>query len=293
MRQSAPVSLIPPHYTDCVVALGADDPRGEVRWLASGFFYAFPRGNLADGERTYAVCLVTNRHVFEGLRRIHVRLDPGPASPIFEFSLDLADRAGPIMVTSEQNDVDVAIIPVNYRQLREQGLPIGAFVQGRHSATTERLAKEGLAEGDPVFLLGYPMWITQGFRHTVLVRGGTVARLREALAGASDTYLVDATIFPGNSGGPVVARPDMRAIQGTGGCRAAYLMGLVRSYLPYEDLAVSQQTGMPRVIFQENSGLVVVHTMDVVDETIRLRLDAAAFVEVPAGDLLSPPDPSP
>jgi hypothetical protein len=43
---------------------------------------------------------------------------------------------------------------------------------------------------------------------------------------------------------------------------------VVASYLPYRDVAVSQQTGQPRIIFEENSGLVNVFPVECVDQAI-------------------------
>ncbi len=48
----------------------------------------------------------------------------------------------------------------------------------------------------------------------------------------------------------------------------AYLLGLVRSYLPYTDMAISPQTKHLRVTFEENSGLTEVISADYIDETI-------------------------
>jgi hypothetical protein len=46
------------------------------------------------------------------------------------------------------------------------------------------------------------------------------------------------------------------------------LIGVVRGFIPYTDVAVSQQTLRPRVTFEENSGLAEVIPVDQVNETI-------------------------
>ena len=75
-------------------------------------------------------------------------------------------------------------------------------------------------------------------------------------------------IFPGNSGGPVISRPEAVAIDGTKANSASNLIGIVRSYLPYVDVAVSGQTGQPRLVMHENSGLAEVHPVDYIVETV-------------------------
>jgi hypothetical protein len=74
--------------------------------------------------------------------------------------------------------------------------------------------------------------------------------------------LIDALVFPGNSGGPVITRPELTSIEGTKRQNNAYLLGVVRAYVPYQDVAISQQTGRPRIAFEENSGLAEVIPMD-------------------------------
>jgi hypothetical protein len=50
----------------------------------------------------------------------------------------------------------------------------------------------------------------------------------------------------------------MTAIEGTKAVTSANLVGVVSGYVPYQDIAVSQQTGRPRIIFEENSGLATI-----------------------------------
>jgi hypothetical protein len=103
------------------------------------------------------------------------------------------------------------------------------------------------------------------------VRSGTLARVRDLLARTSKIFLVDAFVFPGNSGGPVILKPEAIAIEGTKAQIAPYLIGIVQAYVPYQDVAVSLQTGRPRVIFEENAGLAAVHPVDFIEETIAAR----------------------
>src|SRR5207245_9381948 len=99
-------------------------------------------------------------------------------------------------------------------------------------------------------------------------------------------FLIDTAIFPGNSGGPMITKPEMVAIQGTKPLTRAWLIGLVASYVPYIDVAVSQQTKRPRITFEENSGLAAVFPIDFVAEVIDTQLKAltAQGQPQPAGE---------
>jgi hypothetical protein len=84
---SLTISLIPPFFLSCVVALGVSingSPKGNQRtFLASGFFLGERVDTDAPGQ--YRVFLVTDSHVVDGLRTSIASLEgtsPAPnASP--------------------------------------------------------------------------------------------------------------------------------------------------------------------------------------------------------------------
>ena len=106
-------------------------------------------------------------------------------------------------------------------------------------------------------------------RNYVIVRSGNIARIQDAIDHRSNDFLIDTFIFPGNSGGPVVTKPEAMAIHETKAVSRAYLIGVIQSYVPYQDFAISKQTGRTRVMFVENSGLTSVIPIDFVIEAIR------------------------
>ncbi len=112
------------------------------------------------------------------------------------------------------------------------------------------------------------MGLVGASRNSTVVRGGVIAQLRDLFDHTSETFLVDSFVFPGNSGGPVVSRPETTSIVGTVGRNRSDLIGIVARYLPYRDVAVSQQTRQPRIIFEENSGLTVVFPVEYIQEII-------------------------
>lgn len=161
------------------------------------------------------------------------------------------------------------------------------------------MSSAGVSEGDTAYVLGFPMELAGEDRNYVVVRGGTIARIRDCLRNAAPSFLVDASVFPGNSGGPVVVRPEVVAVANTSPVNHALLIGIVAAYLPYQDVAISQQTQRPRVIFEENSALAVVYPVDAIEEAIPPDLrkpesatapepQAAPAELPPGGDLPSP-----
>ncbi|MCI0478125.1 MAG: serine protease [Anaerolineales bacterium] len=262
------MALIPPFFTDCVVAIGTDDAEGERRWIASGFLYGVPTNTRA---REYQVYLVTNRHVLAGLDKAYLRCNPQADKRAREFDLSLFDQNQPLWFTHPDDEVDVAVMPINFDLLQESGMQVAYFQGDQHSAPIDTLNDLGVTEGDFAYVLGFPMGLVGQHRNTVIVRSGTLARVRDLLARSSKIFLVDAFVFPGNSGGPVVLKPEAVAIEGTKPQVVPYLIGIVQAYMPYQDIALSAQTGRPRVIFEENTGLAAVHPVDFIIETIAAR----------------------
>ena len=267
------MALLPPFFLDCVVALGSDDEHGKKQWVASGFLYGEFQAKTSDTEKTYRVYLVTNRHVVADMNKLYMRFNPEDAQPAREYDLPLRDALGePVWIGHPDSEVDVAVIPINAQLLREHRIKFGWFNSDDHIVTCARARELGMSEGDGVFVLGFPMGLVGGDRNFVIVRQGAIARIRDTLAGGTKECLVDVPVFPGNSGGPVVTRPEFTAIQGTRATNASYLLGMVKSYIPYRDVAISAQTKLPRIIFEENSGLTAVIPVDFIMEAVQKHM---------------------
>jgi S1-C subfamily serine protease len=264
------MALIPPFFMDCVVAVGI--PRAEsTHWMGTGFLYLNVQsrdGNNATGQPY----LVTNRHVVEGFAEAKILANPqaDEAARAFDMAL-VGDDGKPYWFAHPDPNVDVAVVPINYQVLTDNLMQVNLFQSDVHAAKRQNLSEVGAAEGDGCFILGFPMGMVGDRRASVIVRSGTIARLKDMLAGATD-FLVDAQVFPGNSGSPVVSRPEVVSIQGTSHSGKAMLIGIVRSYVPYQDVAISQQTQRPRIIFEENTGLASVHPVDCIEQAIAVHL---------------------
>ena len=171
--------------------------------------------------------------------------------------------------TDSANDVAVSSLSSTLAEV--PGLEL-KFLEGNKRVTITGQSEGLVSEGDGVFVLGFPMGMAGEERNAPIVRQGCIARIRDWQNGKSNTVLVDAFVFPGNSGGPVVVKPDAFAIGELKPNTSALLLGMVSSYVPYRDVAVSEQTGNVRVIFEENSGLVNIVPADTIHQTVeRLR----------------------
>ena len=287
----AEAMLLPPFMMNCVVALGAmlnvspPSQPPNIQWVTfgTGFFYGYKIKDDPDPKlRQYAIYLVTAGHVVSEFRKsghgdLQVRINakvPSSHSQTFGIPNNPPEGAAtwfyhPGFRPNSPSDTpgnDVAAVQINGAKITELG---AAFMPNDEvAANSEKLKSIGTSEGDGVFVLGFPMNLAGVQRNYVIVREGIIARISEMLDHASPTFMLDAFVFPGNSGGPVILKPEITAIQGTTANGKAYVVGVVTDYKSYVDRAVSEQTHRARIIFEENSGLADVVPIDRVDEAI-------------------------
>ena len=261
------MALLPEFFTNCVVAIGSRpaDASEPVRWVATGFFYGAPSQD-GTGARLY---LVTNRHVAEPLSSGVVRVNSAGSAPPAEFALpDTLADGEPLWYFHSDPEIDVAIAPVRIDFSDPVNSELSRFAGDRDALTSGQMQAQQMREGDGVFLLGFPMGLVGAQRNTVIVRGGHIARIRDLFDGTNKSFLVDSWVFPGNSGGPAVSRPELTFVDGSPIQPKSNLIGIVSQYLTYSDVAVSQQTERPRIVFEENAGLSVIFPVECIDATI-------------------------
>ncbi len=163
---------------------------------------------------------------------------------------------------SRKADVAVMVFPLDERRMDARPIDTDALRECRV-----------FMEGDDIRFLGFPLGITEkGHVHPV-VRGGIVA-----LKQHDDTFLIDALVFPGNSGGPVFLKEhelDGRRVLG-GPC----VIGVISEFISWVDTAVSSTSQRARVQFEENAGLAVCcgmrYVLDILDRPELRRLYRAA-----------------
>jgi hypothetical protein len=248
------MALIPQKYVDSVVALGRPTDQGAIDWCASGFLYGHVLGpGPAEGTTNVRPYCVTCKHVVEGLTSISVLLNTATGD---SKQVTTAFGAG---WPQRHDAADLAAFPLPPQLLSPEEWGQRIFLSGPDVVTAELAADLGLTDGDSCFLLGYfPVWlIKDGQRSYPVVRHGTIARIRDYLSGHSDRILIDAMNFPGNSGGPVVVKPEFMAIQGTKSPGRSALLGVISAYIQYDEIAYSlvRLPPEPRVVFRQNSGL--------------------------------------
>lgn len=263
------MALIPPHFIDTVVAIGTIIETN-THWVGTGFLFGKMVEETDDKLNKYSVYLVTNKHVLKDLSVILVRFNPQTDQSAKDYPVVLTNPATRKQVWTghPDNEIDVAVIPVNFKHVKDEGMKCAFFESDKHTATVDELMKRETTEGDFVYVLGFPMGLVSKDRQHVFVRSGVISRIRDLFEKRGKDFVIDAPVFPGNSGGPVISKPEITSIQGTKSSNQSSLIGIVKSYIPFIDVAISQQTKRPRITFEENSGLTKIEPVDHILQTI-------------------------
>lgn len=267
------MTLIPKCYRSAIVAIGIskkDSPAKTFESLGTGFLYG-KLNKKVDGGGSYHVFLVTNRHVIEGAlgdkKSISIKFTQDGGHK--DIDIELFDKDNSCNYHFHDNDkIDVAIVPINIEEkVDARGLPDPfVFRNDIDVLTYKKMINLGVAEGSSIFTCGFPLeFLDKDF---VIVRSGIIARIQDCYKEITNTFLIDSLIFPGNSGSAVILNATFSETDEAKQIKIPKLIGIVTGYIPYHERAISEYTGNPRIIFEENSGLGTVVPVDYIDETI-------------------------
>ena len=206
------MALIPPSFLDSVVALGMQSQDKNIHFTGTGFMYGYPTGEVNDnGAPTYWTFLVTNRHVVakasERGNTLHARFNRPVGAESHTYPLTLKEPDGSLSWTTHEK-ADIAVLQLNADRLKADGIDFFFFPSDVHTFTVDQLREIDVSEGDGVFVLGFPLGEAGEERNYAIVRQGVIARARDWIRGNASTFLIDASVFPGNSGGPVLLKPE-------------------------------------------------------------------------------------
>jgi S1-C subfamily serine protease len=222
-------------WLDTVVSIERLTAGGDGAPVGTGFVVISAHNHLV---------LVTTRHVVrdaDGKLAVDLayRLNrTGGASQLLKDA-DLVQAGGGAWFTSTEHDVAARFLPA-LRGASIRAIPLKLFVEAPQ-----------VEAGTPLAALGFPMGLRSVDHAKPIARRGMVGRADPA------AILADLFVFPGNSGGPVLYVPAFKGANAAGTNVVAHemLIGMVSSFIPYSDVAVSLQTQRPRVVFEQNSGL--------------------------------------
>lgn len=258
------MAIIPMNFLDAVVSIGIRKG-SSISWIGTGFFVTRRLSDPTKGKPY----LVSNKHVFQSSDKIVIRMREKGTDVLKEMDASLISKDGsPIFRTHELEDVDIAVLPLNAKVISENHLDFPYFDIDEQSMTSNELRDNGVDEGALIYMLGYPMGLVNKGSNLPICRLGCIARMSETQIREQHNILVDIQNFPGNSGSPIVLRPELMSIKGTKAQSRSVLVGIIHSYIPYRENLINSQTGQVVEIKSENSGIANVHPVEYIRDII-------------------------
>jgi len=240
-----------------ITFLGTLDKRGKPAPYATGFFVRVD--NIFH--------LVTAKHVIADMNTGQLKDDE-----MWTFTnlkkgglnkvpiKDMREKLNLEWIFHRSKKVDLAILPcaleLDLQDVRV--IPEKLFV-----------TVENLFELYDIFFLSFQPGVEIKNEVSPIIRTGVISRIDK-----DKTFYIDGSAFPGNSGSPVFFKPSPitfreEGITLSGNELGGKFIGIIGAYVPYSEYAVSLQTGKPRVIFEENTGLSLVWSVDYLKEILK------------------------
>ena len=258
------MGMIPKTYINAVVAIGVKKDNGVFSWSATGFLVT-----RKVSEDRVALFLITNRHVLNNKKSIVIRMKEKDTEQLKDLEYQIVSTEGvPLYKLHKNKEVDIAVLPLKKDFITNNHLEFPAFDIDANAMTSAELRANGAEEGTLVYMLGFPMGLVDPHSNVPICRLGCVARMCEAQIKDTHNILLDIQNFPGNSGSPIVTRPESVGIIGTRHLARSVLVGIVHSYLPYREHLMNIQTREIVEAKTENSGIANVHPVEYIREII-------------------------
>jgi|Deesub1362B_J571_1020462.scaffolds.fasta_scaffold08641_2 hypothetical protein len=246
-----------------VVFLGKIDNQKNSQFYATGF--------LVSVQNIYH--LLTAKHVVLNIKtgklqdnEMFAFFNSKDGGIAYRSIKDIKRDFGINWIFHQNPEVDIGIIPFGLDPQKDDVkiIPDEMF-----------LLSDDIFELYDVFFLSYQPGIKFQKRIAPIIRSGTISIINE-----DKTFYVDAPAFPGNSGSPVFLKPSPirfvdNGISIGGDKLGGKFVGIIGEYIPYQEVAISTQTGRPRVIFEENTGLSKVWSVIFIREILKSN----AFIE--------------
>lgn len=258
------MAVLPPFFLDAVVSIGIRREDKTIAWIGTGFFVI----RLVEENRGKPF-LISNRHVFDGNSGIVIRMKERNVNGLKICDAALVSKDGtPYYVMHPNQNIDIAVLPLSPDFINSNNLEFPAFDIDTHAMTSSQLRTAGVDEGSLIYMLGFPMGLVNINSGLPICRLGCIARMSETQIAEEHNILVDLQNFPGNSGSPIITRPEFISVGGSPALDKCVLVGIVHSYIPYRESLINAQTKEVVEIRSENSGIANAHPVEYILEII-------------------------
>lgn len=262
------MAIIPKFFFDAVVAIGVVAERQEAEWIGTGFLVG-----KRELDNSTGIFLVSNAHIFEGHASLVIRFNNELSHSTRDYSVKLIENGCPNF--SKHGSADVAAVRIAPAVLAKDNSAFNWFSLEDHALSLENMKNTDVMEGSIVYSLGFPMNMVESQRKTPICRIGCISRISDLFQSGyseeNNKYLIDLQAVPGNSGAPVINRPDSIHITGTTHSDSANLIGIICGSLDYSRDDVKEVC--PIGNYEINSGIALVHPVDAIQDVVNLEIE--------------------
>ncbi|MBN1688241.1 MAG: trypsin-like peptidase domain-containing protein [Candidatus Omnitrophica bacterium] len=258
-EQDQPFFKLLPEIKKAVVFLGVLDSSGKPIVNATGFLVRYEEHAYLTTAKHVVYNSETNEFQDEDQVAL-VNLKSGKVSA--RAIQELKKRFRIEWIFHEDPAVDLAILPfpINAEQDAVKVVPDRLFLE---AASVHELA-------DVFFLSSHPGMIETQPLRPVIRMGGV------SLVEGDKTFYIDAASFPGSSGSPVFLKPSPFNFSDRGMTLSTKnigieCIGIVGEFIHYSEVAVSAQTGRPRVVFEQNTGMSRVWSVEYLQDIFQSK----------------------
>lgn len=201
----------------------------ETRTVGTGFLISAPR---PDGSPR--IVLVTAAHVFdampEGQARVGWRTALADGNWKFDPAPLLIRRPNGDPLWLKHPDRDIAVMEVSAPEaFARAAIPLGWLADANSFEVWD------VGPGDELLSLGFPRGLSSNRAGFPILRVGRIASYPLSPVTAFPTFLLDFTVFPGNSGGPIFWTPTARRRPGAVEPEHPFIAGLLSQEVLVKD----------------------------------------------------------
>lgn len=267
------MAIIPKFFFDAVVAIGVLSEKQETEWIGTGFLVGKREMNSRVG-----VFLVSNAHIFEEHESLVIRFNNEASHSTVDYVVSLMSNGSPSF--SRHDSADVAAVRIAPAVLAHDNSSYNWFSLEDHALTLDQMKNTDVMEGSIVYSLGFPMNMVESQRKSPICRIGCISRISDLFQSGynqeNNKYLIDLQAVPGNSGAPVINRPDSIHITGTTHSDSANLIGIICGSLDYCRDDIKETCPMSN--FEINSGIALVHPVDAIQDVVDLEIERTRVI---------------
>lgn len=226
-------------------------------------------GKKEEGWYSY---LVTNKHILNYSisnqnSKIAVRLYEKEIHKIKICEVDKEQFSA-----SNNSNIDIAVVSLNADFLENKVEDFGLIDIDKNSYISEELLNDEGGAGTLVYMLGFPMRLIEDNLCTPLCRMGCISWMEKEEIRIEKRFLLDIQNFPGNSVFPIFCRGEIYFVNGSKPVQKTALIGIVNSYIPYQESLINSQTNQIVEIRTENSGIANANSVEFIKELIEKDL---------------------